>query len=112
VPNPEEPAAFKMALELARREEAELVLATDPDGDRVGCAVRDEEGRYLHLNGNQIGALLLDYLLGRLAGRGALPDNAVVIKTIVTGDLGRKVAAAYGVKTLETLTGFNISARR
>ena len=106
VPNPEEPAAFKMALDLARREEAELVLATDPDGDRVGCAVRDEEGRYLHLNGNQIGALLLDYLLGRLAGRGALPDNAVVIKTIVTGDLGRKVAAAYGVKTLETLTGF------
>jgi len=106
VPNPEEPATFKMALELARREEADLVLATDPDGDRAGCAVRDTEGRYLHLNGNQIGALLLEYLLGRLAERGELPENAVMIKTIVTGDLGRKVAGAYGVKTMETLTGF------
>ena len=106
VPNPEDPAAFELALELARHKGAELVLATDPDADRVGCAVRDGEGRYRHLNGNEIGALLLDYLLGRLAEGGALPENAVMIKTIVTGDLGRKVAGAYGVETMETLTGF------
>lgn len=105
-PNPEEPASFKLALELARREEADLVLATDPDADRVGCAVRDHKGRFRHLNGNEIGALLLDYILGRLAERGSLPENAVMIKTIVTGDLGRKVAGSYGVETMETLTGF------
>jgi phosphoglucomutase len=106
VPNPEEPEAFEMALELARREEADLALATDPDGDRVGCAVRDAAGSYIHLTGNQIGALLLNYLLERLAERKSLPPNAVMIKTIVTGALGRKVAEAYGVRTIETLTGF------
>ena len=106
VPNPEEPSTFKLALELARREEAALVLATDPDADRVGCAVRSAAGEYHHLNGNEIGALLLDYLLGRLTERGELPENAVMIKTIVTGELGRKVADAYGVETMETLTGF------
>ena len=106
VPNPEDRDAFRMALALARRKNAELILATDPDADRVGCAVRCAEGGYRHLNGNEIGALMLDYILGRLSEQGALPDNAVIIKTIVTGDLGRKVAAAYGVETMETLTGF------
>lgn len=105
-PNPEDPAAFEMALELARREKADLALATDPDGDRAGCAVRSVDGTYRYLNGNEIGALLLDYLLGRLDEKGALPSNAVMLKTIVTGDLGKKVAGAYGVKTMETLTGF------
>ena len=105
-PNPEEPASFKLALERARSRRADLVLATDPDGDRVGCAVRNFRGEYEQLNGNQIGALLLDYLLGRLKERGELPPNGVMIKTIVTGDLGRKIADDYGVKTLETLTGF------
>ena len=102
VPNPEEPEAFEMALELARREKADIALATDPDGDRVGCAVRDAAGSYIHLTGNQIGALLLNYLLERLAERKSLPPNAVMIKTIVTGDLGRKVAEAHGVGTIET----------
>lgn len=106
VPNPEDPAVYKLALELARRQEAAIVLATDPDADRVGCAVRTADGEYRHLNGNEIGALLLDYLLGRLSEKGLLPERAVLIKTIVTGDLGRKVAAAYGVETMETLTGF------
>ncbi|NLA11808.1 MAG: mannose-1-phosphate guanylyltransferase/mannose-6-phosphate isomerase [Firmicutes bacterium] len=106
VPNPEDPAAYKLALELARRREAAIVMATDPDADRVGCAVRTADGEYRHLNGNEIGALLLDYLLGRLSEKGELPEKAVLIKTIVTGDLGRKVAAAYGVETMETLTGF------
>lgn len=106
VPNPEDPAAFNLALELARRGRADLVLATDPDGDRVGCAVRNPSGGYDHLTGNQIGALLLDYILGRLSERGELPTNGVMVKTIVTGDLGRKIADEYGVKTMETLTGF------
>lgn len=106
IPNPEEPASFKLALELAARVEAELIMATDPDGDRVGCVVRDAHGGYLHLTGNQVGALLIEYILGRLAEEGRLPENGVVVKTIVTGDLGRKVAAAYGVETEETLTGF------
>ena len=104
--NPEEPDYFKLALVRARSRRADLVLATDPDGDRVGCAVRNFRGEYEQLNGNQIGALLLDYLLGRLKERGELPPNGVMIKTIVTGDLGRKIADDYGVKTLETLTGF------
>lgn len=105
-PNPEEAAAFAMALDLASREDAALVLATDPDGDRVGCAVRNEKGSYVHLNGNQTGALLLEYMLGRMASRGELPANGVMVKTIVTGNLGQKVAGHYGVETVETLTGF------
>ncbi len=106
VPNPEDPAAFNLALELARRKQAELVLATDPDGDRVGCLVRNFSGDFDHLTGNQLGALLLDYILERLSKRGELPSNGVMLKTIVTGDLGRKIADHYGVKTIETLTGF------
>lgn len=106
VPNPEEPAAFTMALALARQYEADLVLATDPDCDRVGCAVRGSEGEYTLLTGNQTGALLLEYILGRLQDRGTLPPDGVMVKTIVTGDLGRRVADAYGVRTEETLTGF------
>ncbi len=105
-PNPEERDTFEMALKLADSEEADLVLATDPDGDRVGCAVRNAAGSYIHLSGNQMGALLLDYLLERLTERKALQPNAVMIKTIVTGNLGRKIADAYGIRTMETLTGF------
>ena len=108
LPNPEERESFELALELARRVDADLVLATDPDGDRVGCAVKDDagEGGYTLLSGNEIGALLLDYLLGRLKERGELPERGVMVKTIVTGELGKKVAEAYGVETMETLTGF------
>ncbi len=106
VPNPEDPAAFKLALELARRRGADLVLGTDPDGDRLGCAARNFSGDYGHLTGNQIGALLIDYILSRLYERGELPSNGVLIRTIVTGNLGDKIAAEYGVKTIETLTGF------
>ncbi len=106
VPNPEDPAALDMALEKARNVDADLVLATDPDGDRVGTAVRDSSGNYKILNGNQVGALLIEYLCSNLLKKGALPSNPVMVKTIVTGDLGKKVAALYGVQTFETLTGF------
>ncbi len=106
VPNPEERDSFALALELASVKRADLILATDPDADRVGCAVRNTEGDYVLLNGNQIGALLVAYLLGRLQEKDALPPNGVIIKTIVTSNLGAEIAASYGIPTLETLTGF------
>ncbi len=105
-PNPEDPQAFTLALELARKEEAELVLATDPDCDRVGAAVRDEKGIYQMLTGNQIGALLVQYILKGRKDKGYLPENGVIIKTVVTGEMGAAIAKSYGVETVNTLTGF------
>ncbi len=106
VPNPEDPAALKMALDLAEQEGAELVLATDPDCDRVGVAARDAADCLRMLNGNQVGALLLEYICSRLTDRKAMPPDPVLVTTIVTGHLGRKVAAHYGLRVVETLTGF------
>lgn len=106
VPNPEDKATFALALELCKEKPAELIIASDPDCDRLGCAIKDEKGDYHFLTGNQIGALLLEYLLSRLKANGKLPSNGVMIKTIVTSDLGKKVAAFYGIPTIETLTGF------
>jgi phosphoglucomutase len=106
VPNPEDPAALEMALELARKVEADIVLATDPDGDRVGTAVRGRDGDYQILTGNQVGALLIEYICSRLRTQAAMPDNPVLVKTIVTGELGSRVAESYGLRTVETLTGF------
>ena len=106
VPNPEDPSALDMALEKARQVGAELILATDPDGDRVGTAVRDSGGGYVILSGNQVGALLIEYICSRLTDKGTMPADPVLIKTIVTGDLGRKIAESYGLQTIETLTGF------
>ena len=106
VPNPEDQASFALALKLAKQKGADLVIASDPDCDRLGCAVKDKKGDYQFLTGNQIGALLLAYLLSRLKAKEKLPANGVLIKTIVTGDLGKKIAESYGVDTIETLTGF------
>ena len=106
VPNPEDPAALDLALKLAEETAAELVLATDPDSDRVGTAVRDRAGRYTILNGNQVGALLIEYICRRLKEKDAMPQSPVLVKTIVTGGLGSRVACAYGLKVEETLTGF------
>jgi len=105
-PNPEERAAFALALRLAQEVEADVVLGTDPDADRVGMMVRDRAGEYQMLNGNQIGALLLHYILSQKQQSGQLPANGVMIKTIVTSELGRAVAASFGVRTLDVLTGF------
>ncbi len=106
VPNPEDPDAFALSLKLAEEKDADLILATDPDADRVGCAVKNSRGTYTLLNGNQVGALLVNYLLSRLQEQGRLPSNGVILKTVVTGNLGKKIAASYGIETLETLTGF------
>ncbi len=105
-PNPEDREVFTMALSLARKENAEIILATDPDCDRVGCAVKDKHGEYTLLNGNQIGALLVNYLLQGMKEDHSLPSNGVIIKTIVTGNLGKVIATDYGIETIETLTGF------
>ncbi|TLS50547.1 phospho-sugar mutase [Paenibacillus antri] len=105
-PNPEEREAFALAIALAERTGAELLLGTDPDCDRVGAVVKDLSGAYVVLNGNQTGAILAEYLLESLTARGAMPANPVVIKTIVTSELGAVVARHYGADVLNTLTGF------
>lgn len=105
-PNPEERDALSLAIDLASRENADLVIATDPDADRTGLCVRDRSGSYRILTGNQIGLLLMDYILSGKAARGTLPEKSFVVSSIVSTRLSRKVAAAYGVKAFEVLTGF------
>ncbi|MDV2686226.1 phospho-sugar mutase [Alkalihalophilus lindianensis] len=105
-PNPEEHAAFALAIEYGEKEGADLLLATDPDADRVGLAVKNNDGEYIVLTGNQTGALLLDYILSQKEKQGTLPANGIVMKTIVTSELGRTIAEHYGITALDTLTGF------
>ncbi|MGM7700105.1 phospho-sugar mutase [Pseudalkalibacillus sp. Hm43] len=105
-PNPEEHAAFELAMQYGEKENADLLMATDPDADRVGIAVKNEEGEYVVLTGNQTGALILNYLLNEKQNQGELPENGVVLKTIVTSEIGRTIASKYGLKTVDTLTGF------
>ncbi len=105
-PNPEDPAAFTLALKLAKELDADLVLATDPDADRLGVYVKDQTGIYHRLTGNMSGMLLCEYELSQRQALGLLPDNAAVVKTIVTGNMSKAAARKYGVTVLETLTGF------
>lgn len=109
-PNPEEKAALNMALEKARETGAELVMASDPDADRVGIAVRDHEGNFKLLNGNQTGALLIYYLLRNLSDQGKLKGNEFIVRTVVTTPLFNDIANDFGVKTYEVLTGFKYIA--
>ncbi|MFJ7745463.1 phospho-sugar mutase [Peribacillus sp. NPDC097295] len=111
-PNPEEPAAFEMAIELGNKVEADLLIATDPDADRLGIAVKNEAGQYVVLTGNQTGALFLDYLLRQQKEKGTLPQNGVVLKTIVTSEIGRAIAKSYGLETVDVLTGFKFIAEK
>ncbi|QTC40408.1 phospho-sugar mutase [Bacillus sp. V3] len=105
-PNPEEHAAFEMAIQYGEREDADILMGTDPDTDRLGVAVKNAEGKYEVLTGNQMGALMLHYLLSQKKQNGTLPDNGIVIKTIVTSEIGKVVAENFGIPTLDTLTGF------
>ncbi|WHY57586.1 phospho-sugar mutase [Peribacillus simplex] len=111
-PNPEEPAAFEMAIELGNKVEADLLIATDPDADRLGIAVKNEVGQYVVLTGNQTGALFLDYLLSQKKEKGKIPQNGVVLKTIVTSEIGRAIAESYSLKTVDVLTGFKFIAEK
>ena len=105
-PNPEERAAFEIAISMAQKENVELIIGTDPDADRVGVVVRDAKGDYITLTGNQTGCLLLEYILSQKKEREELPENGFVVKTIVSSDLARKIAEHYGVEILDVLTGF------
>ncbi len=105
-PNPEEDSALALAYRDAERYQADLILATDPDADRVGVAVRGTDGAMHRLTGNEVGLLLLQYVLSRKKELGTLPENALVVKTIVTSDLGARIAEHYGVRLSDVLTGF------
>lgn len=109
-PNPEESEALSMAIDLAEKENAELIMATDPDADRVGIAVKNPEGSLELLNGNQTGALLIGYLLERWSGLNKFQGNEYVVKTIVTTELIKSIADHYDVKCYDTLTGFKYIA--
>lgn len=105
-PNPEEHAAFEYAIRDGEKVGADVLIATDPDADRLGVAVRNHNGEFQVLTGNQTGALMLDYLLSQKKENGTLPENGAVLKTIVTSEIGRTIAKAYGLDTVDTLTGF------
>jgi phosphoglucomutase len=105
-PNPEERAVFELAIEMAKQKDAELIIGTDPDCDRVGVVVRNHRDEYVTLTGNQTGCLLMEYILNSMYQQGKLPSNGFVVKTIVTTELARTIAKAYGVTLVEVLTGF------
>lgn len=101
-PNPEEITAFNLALEEAEKTKPDLIMGTDPDGDRMGVVVRNLEGNFVGLTGNQVGVLLVDYLLNRKD----IPENGVIIKTIVTTEMVKEIAAKYDIEVMDVLTGF------
>lgn len=105
-PNPEDPEAFELAIQYGKKVDADILLGTDPDSDRLGIVVKNDQGEYVPLTGNQIGAILLHYILSQKKEQGILPENGIMIKTIVTSELGRAIAQDFGVATLDTLTGF------
>ncbi|WOV86461.1 phospho-sugar mutase [Sporosarcina oncorhynchi] len=111
-PNPEEPDTFKLAMELGVKTKAELLLATDPDADRLGVAARKGDRTFEIIGGNELGALLLHYLLLTKEQAGTLPTNGVILKTIVTSELGRRIAAKFNVQTIDTLTGFKFISEK
>ena len=110
-PNPEEASAFELAMTLGKKTGAKILLATDPDADRLGVAVQNSEG-YTLLTGNQLGALVIHYVTTALQEKNAIPHNAVVVKTIVTAELGAKIAASHGIQTENVLTGFKYIAEK
>ena len=111
-PNPENPEGFYLAIDLAKKHDVDFILGTDPDSDRVGIMVRDDNGAFRPVTGNQTGVLLLDYLIGAMRRAGKLPENAAMLKTIVTTEMARKVAESNGVACYDTFTGFKFMAEK
>ena len=111
-PNPENPEGFYLAVALADKVKADFIVGTDPDSDRVGIMVRDREGRFQPVSGNQTGVLLSDYLYGAMKRSGKMPAKPVMLKTIVTTEMARKVAEANGVTCYDTFTGFKFMAEK
>ena len=105
-PNPEIPEALALGLDLCKEVKPDLLLATDPDCDRVGIAVPDENGEYVLITGNEVGALLMEYICKQRTEKGTMPKDPIAVKTIVTTELAAKIAADYGVKVINVLTGF------
>ncbi|MBS4219198.1 phospho-sugar mutase [Bacillus sp. FJAT-49711] len=105
-PNPEEHAAFELAIRYGKEINADILMGTDPDADRLGVAVKNGSGDFEVLTGNQVGALMVHYILEQKKANGTLPKNGVVLKTIVTSEIGSAIAESFGVKSLDTLTGF------
>lgn len=105
-PNPELKEAIFLSLEYAKKNDSDLVLVTDPDCDRIGVAVKDNQWNYHLLTGNQVGLLLLDYICSQRIKHKTMPEKPIMFKTIVTMDMGEQIAEHYGVKTINTLTGF------
>lgn len=105
-PNPEIKDAMKLGMEYAEQANAELLLATDPDCDRVGIAIRNETGEMILLSGNETGMLLLDYICSQRIRHHKMPDDPIIVKTIVTTDMAERIASRYGVRTINVLTGF------
>lgn len=111
-PNPENPEGFYLAIDLAKKEGADFILGSDPDADRVGIMVKNPEGEFIALTGNQTGALFLDYYIGALTRNGKLPKEAVALKTIVSTDLVKTIAEKNGVACFNTFTGFKFMAEK
>lgn len=105
-PNPEDTRAFEYALKLAKEKNADIIVATDPDCDRVAMMSKDKNGEYFAFNGNQVGVLLVNYILEGLNDTGNLPSNGAIVKSLVTGDMIKPIIKKYGVKSFDTLTGF------
>lgn len=105
-PNPEDPRGFELAEKLGKEVEAEVLIATDPDSDRMAIEILGNDGEYHFLNGNQTGAMLIAYMAKGMYEAGKLPKKAALIKSIVTGDMGAVIAESYGIRVFETLTGF------
>ena len=111
-PNPENPEGFYLAVDLAKANNADFILGSDPDADRVGIMVKTGDGEFKVISGNQTGVLLLDYLIGAKRRTGKMPDNPVALKTIVTTEMARKVAESNGLKCYDTFTGFKFLAEK
>ncbi len=111
-PNPENPEGFYLAVDLAKKEGADFILGSDPDADRVGIMVRNDQGEYITISGNQTGVLLLDYLIGAKRRTGKMPEKPVALKTIVTTEMARKVAEVNGLDCYDTFTGFKFLAEK
>ncbi len=111
-PNPENPEGFYLAVDLAKKEDADFILGSDPDADRVGIMVRTKEDDFVVISGNQTGVLLLDYLIGAKKRTGKMPEKPVALKTIVTTEMARKVAQVNGLQCYDTFTGFKFLAQK
>jgi phosphoglucomutase len=105
-PNPEEHDAFVLAIQLAKEKNADVIIGTDPDCDRVGAVVKNTEGEYVVLTGNQTGALLVDYILSNMRQKNMLNEKSTIVNTVVTGKLGEAIARSYGANVISVLTGF------